>query len=180
MISYSPVCLKKAASASCVTGGSISCTPVAFLPSGSFPSDGGHLLQLLVGISVSPLHAKIQLGSWECEHHTACSERKFWGEWGGKCRLYPKKGEESASLAIRNCLMSNSDSAGAPQEILKKSSIHSWTACGINPHFPYQHSGKPSLITTLNRFFFVVSALGLCCHNKRLLFNVMLHMKPPL
>lgn len=58
-------------------------------------------------------------------------------------------------MASRNRLMSNPDSAGAPQEVLKKSPVppSSWTACGINPHSPWQHWGKPSLITTLNRNF---------------------------
>lgn len=90
-ISYNPIPLrlKKAASAGCVNGVSISCSPHAFLPSASLPNDGE---TLLIGFSFSSLHAERRGGRWArgwCEHHAACPERKAQGEWDGKCKLYP-------------------------------------------------------------------------------------------
>lgn len=132
VICYSPICLKKGSKCKAVwVEWAFLVLLLLFFSQDLYP--GMEEFFWLEFLSL-PWMPKASWAHGWCKHHSP--ERKFWGEWGGICRFYPKKDEDSVSLAIRNCLVSNSDSAGAPQEILQKSSIHSWTACGTNPHFP--------------------------------------------
>lgn len=169
--------LKKAASAGWVSGASIPCTPPAFLPSGSLPSDGGNLL---VGISVPSLHAKSQLSSGVVWAPHSLPREELLGRAGWETQIIPKKGWGKGLSGHQELLDEQLwvswSSTEDPAEVTHLNLI---LDCLSNPHFPWKHWGKPSLITTLTGFL-IMSAMGLCCHNKKLFFTVMPHVKIPL